>query len=537
MSFSNSRCGALAMNVAETKNNIAVRDHAVRERTGLPLAPRFPRIMSRLNTAQQSRCLPSIALACAIAIFSHAGVHGQRGLDPLRLFEQEARTNAQGYSWLKWSTEHIGHRLTGTANGARAEETADSLFRLSRLPVVGYSPFTATAWTRGSVMLSVRSGFALEHFASVALAHSPDSASLDAVLLDVGNGLTEDLERIADLVPGRAVLMNLGLVAAPSGTPNLHRSEKAALAIRYGASAIVFVNNVEGGILLTGTASVNGSAIPIPAVCITSEEGGALRGRLAAGEALSVQIKMNNRSGPVEARNVVAEIPGTRWPEEVILVGGHLDSWDLATGATDNGLGSYSVLDIARAMVASGVRPARTVRFVLFMGEEQGLLGSEALVAQYSRAGELANVRCMINLDMTGDPFGFCAVGPEGWTAVVDSAMAAIHSMDTAFRAELKDRPGLHSDHQSFLLAGVPVITPLSDLGGHVYGCYHSSCDDVHLVDPMDMVNNARIVGMLALYLANTPILPGAFQEDALGARLKTAGLEESLRLAGLWRW
>jgi carboxypeptidase Q len=246
---------------------------------------------------------------------------------------------------------------------------------------------------------------------------------------------------------------------------------------------------------------------------------------------------MNNRSEPVEARNVVAEIPGTRWPQEVVVVGGHLDSWDLATGATDNGLGAYSILDMARAMVASGVRPARTIRFVLFMGEEQGLLGSEALVAQYARTQELANVRCMINMDMTGDPFGFSAVGPEGWTAIVDSAMGAMHALDTTFRAELKDRPGLHSDHQSFLLAGVPVINPLSDLGGHVYGCYHSSCDDVHLVDPMDMVNNARFVGMLALWIANVEALPAAFEDGALRDRLKAGGLEENLRLAKLWRW
>ncbi|MBP6699389.1 MAG: hypothetical protein KA175_17340, partial [Flavobacteriales bacterium] len=80
-------------------------------------------------------------------------------------------------------------------------------------------------------------------------------------------------------------------------------------------------------------------------------------------------------------------------------------------------------------------------------------------------------------------------------------------------------------------------INPLSDLGGHVYGCYHSSCDDVHLVDPRDMVNNVRIVGMLALWIANAEKLPAAFEEDALRDRLKAGGLEENLRLARLWRW
>ena len=493
--------------------------------------------MSSLYTARQSRPPSRLVLALGLAFFSHAFVHGQSEPEALRLFEEEARTNAQGYTWLRWSTEHIGHRLTGSTNGVRAESTADSLFRLSNLPTVRYFPFTANAWTRGTVMLTLRSDEAIEHLASVSLAHSPDSAFVEAPLIDAGNGLAEDFERVGDLVRGRAVLMNLGLVAAPSGTSNLHRSEKSALAIRNGAAAIVFVNNVDGGVLLTGTASVDGSSIPIPAVCIASEEGRSLRERLAAGRSLTVQVTMSNRSADVEARNVIAEIPGSTWPEEVILVGGHLDCWDLATGATDNGLGAYSVLDIARAMVASGVRPARTLRFVLFMGEEQGLLGSEALVAEYARTGSLAQIRCVINMDMTGDPFGFSVVGPSDWTMVVDSAMHNIRDVDASFRAELRDRPGLHSDHQPFMMAGVPVINPLSDLGGHVYGCYHSSCDDVHLVDPMDMVNNARRVGMLALWLANASRLPPPFLDEQLRDRLRAAGLEENLRLAGAWRW
>src|SRR5690606_21020038 len=118
----------------------------------------------------------------------------------------------------------------------------------------------------------------------------------------------------------------------------------------------------------------------------------ALRAALAEGRTPTAHITMRNHRGPVQAHNVVAQITGSRWPDEVIVVGGHLDSWDLATGAVDNGIGAFSVLDLARAMVAAGVRPERTVRFVLFMGEEQGLLGSRAFVDHYRRTGELERV-------------------------------------------------------------------------------------------------------------------------------------------------
>jgi Zn-dependent M28 family amino/carboxypeptidase len=247
---------------------------------------------------------------------------------------------------------------------------------------------------------------------------------------------------------------------------------------------------------------------------------------------------MSNKSNMVQANNVIAEITGTRLPEEVIVVGGHLDSWDLATGATDNGLGSFSILDLARAMQAMPFRPERTIRFVLFMGEEQGLLGSRALVKHYQETGELGRIRCMINLDMSGNPQGFGVGGPAGWAELIAHHCSDIRTIDsTAFAGKSGQEVWLHSDHQPFLLAGVPVLYPLSDLGKHVYGCYHSSCDDIHLVDPQAMVNNVRFTGQLLYRLAAMPELPGHFTEQDLRERLISAGLEGPLRIGGDWPW
>jgi carboxypeptidase Q len=247
---------------------------------------------------------------------------------------------------------------------------------------------------------------------------------------------------------------------------------------------------------------------------------------------------MDNHISEVEAHNVIGELRGSELPQEVVIVGGHLDSWDLATGATDNGLGAFSILDMARLFTTLGIRPRRTLRFVLFMGEEQGLLGSRALVEHYRMSGELEHIRCMVNLDMSADPRGFGVVGPEGWAALIARISGEIRSVDSlGFKGEVAETCWLHSDHQPFLLQGVPVLYPLSDLGKHVYGCYHSSCDDIHLVEPRGMMNNARFVGMLLLALADAETLPGRFTDDALRERLISSRLEEKLRIGGDWRW
>ena len=87
------------------------------------------------------------------------------------------------------------------------------------------------------------------------------------------------------------------------------------------------------------------------------------------------------------------------------------------------------------------------------------------------------------------------------------------------------------------MLEGIPVIAPICDLGNHVYGCYHSSCDDIHLVDPQAMVNNVRRVGQLLWVLSNAPELPGPFTSAELRERLTAAGLEDKLRIQKAWPW
>ena len=128
--------------------------------------------------------------------------------------------------------------------------------------------------------------------------------------------------------------------------------------------------------------------------------------------------------------------------------------------------------------------------------------------------------------------------GADGWGRLIDTLSKQIRAVDTAaFAGRSSEQVWLHSDHQPFLLAGVPVIYPLSDLGKHVYGCYHSSCDDIHLVEPRAMTNNVRFVGALLYELAAAARLPGHFDREELRTRLIAEELEGPLRIGGDWPW
>jgi len=482
--------------------------------------------------------MKKLILAAALAALMLNAQAQDNFSNAFKQINTEVQANSQAYQNLKQASEKIGHRLTGSANGAKAEEFAYNLFKFYGFDVK-YQPFEVESWDRKTIAVKVGvDKGSLANVKAVTLAHSPVKANVTAELVDVGNGLEVDYEPLKDKIKGKVALIYLGVLpGSPAGTASLHRSEKTAIATKYGAVGVIIINKVEGGVLLTGTASVTGKLIPIPAVCIGLEDGMALKTKLKSAPQFA-QIEMTNFSGMIKARNVIATLKGTEFPNEKIVVGGHLDSWDLATGAIDNGIGSFSIIDMARTFNKLKLQTKRTVEFVMFMGEEQGLLGSKAYVAQGLKDKTLGQVRFMLNYDMTNDPKGFSTTRKEmeplfkGWgTEIV--------KIDTGFKNLFHAGAGLHSDHQPFMLEGVPT-------GGGAGGklpnnsgpFYHSDGDGFHLVDAQGMKNTVRYSAMLTYALANTPKIPVTRFADAdLKAFLESQKLKEPLKIAGEWKW
>ena len=477
------------------------------------------------------------------------------------LIAKEEMHCTKGAEALGEATRIIGHRLTGSENGKKAEQFAFDLLKKYGFKDVRFHEFEVDAWSRNKVKLNVYysdtdtasppqtgqtfpakltpgNAGCVTNPEVVSLAHSPVKADVFAPMLDVGNGLNADFEKQKDQIPGKIVLLNLSVYPKDSTLKNLHRSEKTALAIKHGAAGCIFINNVAGRILLTGTASVNGELIPIPAVCITQEEGLNIRQCMSLSHKASARIVMSNHSGKIKARNVVATLKGSELPDEEIILCGHLDSWDLATGAIDNGIGSFTVLEIARVFEKLKLKPRRTIRFVTFMGEEQGLLGSKALVKEMMADGSINKLRYVINLDMAGNTQGFNASGRPEMEAFTKKVMSEMKAVDSSFKASYSSSAGLHSDHQPFLEQGIPIMEPEGHLDAGVYKFYHSNKDDFSLVNPEHMSRCATFTGMMVYAIADAKEIPAKrLSDEETKIFFIKAKLKEELILGGEWRW
>ena len=451
----------------------------------------------------------------------------------------EVQKNSKAYATLKYATETIGHRLTGSENGSKAEAYAYNLLKSYGFKNVKYQPFEVESWSRGSLTVMMGNSVTnLQPVKSVSLAHSPVAADVTLEVVDMGNGLEEDYANDPSKVEGKIALVYLGVLpGSKPGTPSLHRSEKTAIATKFGAKGIIVINTAAGGILLTGTASVTGKLIPIPAVCISKEDGLAYKEALLK-EKQFASINMTNFSGLIKARNVLVSIKGSELPKEKIVVGGHLDSWDLATGAIDNGIGSFSVLDMARTFAVLNLKPTRTVEFVLFMGEEEGLLGSKAYIEAAKKDKSIDQIRYMFNYDMTNDPTGYSS-STDVSENLFKSIGSIVQSIDTSFKNSFSAGAGLHSDHQPFMLQGIPTGGAAGGkLPNNAGPCYHADCDGFKLVDEKGMKNTVRFNSILVFAVADAPSIEAKrLNDEETRLFLMKNNLKLPLQIAGDWRW
>jgi carboxypeptidase Q len=455
----------------------------------------------------------------------------------------EVLENAKVYETLENATSTIGHRLTGSTNGKKAEEYAYNLLKSYGYSNTSYFPFVVESWARDTVSLSCvpEKSDNFVDFKVVALAHSPVSSHISGKIVDCGDGLEADFETVKEDLKGKVALFNINIQKESNkGQKNLHRSEKTALAIKYGASGVIIANSVEGEVLLTGTASVTGELIPIPAVCISLESGKSIKRWLKDEKNILAVIDMRNFSRPINARNVIATHKGKsrKLKNEKIVIGGHLDSWDLATGAMDNGIGSFTVMDIARLFKKLNLKTKRSIEFVLFMGEEQGLLGSKAMVKKRVESGEMAQTKLMMNLDMVNNTMGFNAMGNDALKAKMDEIGEIIKKIDPKFQNQNRNSAGLHSDHQPFMLRGVPVCSPSGNFPVKAYNCYHANCDRFDLINKDQINNNVRFTAMMLYALANMDELPVQPRSDTETKEfLIKQNLKNELIIGKDWRW
>jgi Zn-dependent M28 family amino/carboxypeptidase len=240
----------------------------------------------------------------------------------------------------------------------------------------------------------------------------------------------------------------------------------------------------------------------VPVVSMTAEDQGQLERLVARGITPRVRFNVQNSftSGPVETANVVGEIRGREHPEQILVVGGHLDSWDLAQGATDNGSGTATALGAAEAIVRSGERPRRTIRFVLFTGEEQGLDGSFAYIKQHQ--SEMANHMGDLVLDAgQGAVKGFQMGGRDDLVPVFQPFANSLANFNAI---TVDDKVELGTDTLPFSVAGLPGINMLQDTTDYKY-THHSAADALEAQKPDVLTQNATLMALAAFWIADRP--------------------------------
>jgi hypothetical protein len=261
--------------------------------------------------------------------------------------------------------------------------------------------------------------------------------------------------------------------------------------------------NMTGG--WRGNDRVSG-ADPVPSAFVAHEHY-ALLHRLASRPAPArtrVEIEITNKliPGPVTVYNTVGELRGSEKPDEVVIVGAHLDSWDLGQGTTDNGTGTCAVLETARTLVRAGIKPKRTIRFCLFTGEEQGLHGSRAYVAQHK--DELSKISlCLVHDTGTGKVTGLGVQGRASVKPILDAELVSLKELGFN-EVNLRGMGG--SDHQSFENAGVPGFAVQQDMSEY-FLTHHSQSDTLDKVHEADLIEGVQVLAVTAVRVANLPNL------------------------------
>ena len=451
----------------------------------------------------------------------------------------EGTMDSHAFQYLTELSDEIGARVTGTPQDQKAIQWGVTKMKAMGLKNVRAEKYSMwKGWTRGTARAELIEP--LHHTLTVDAmgwtGSTPASGWEGEVVTANLFDLDGELKNMARF-KGKIVMMK------PEGAP---KKNFMLIFAQYGdflnalqkAGAIAAVGGQGGfpadGMHLTHTGILGFAAdFVIPVVDMAREDQGQIERYLAAGKTVRMRLNVQNTftDGPVESANVVGEIVGREHPEEIVVVGAHLDSWDLSEGTTDNGTGTTSVLAAAEAILKSGVTPRRTIRFVLFTGEEQGLLGSLAYVKQHQ--SEMKNHIGDIVLDIGQGPVKEFQLGGR------DDLVAAFEPFARSLRnlreIKVNDKTEFGTDTGPFTLAGLPGINLDQDSPDYKF-THHSAADALEAVKPDVLAQNATVMAMTAYWLADRPErFATPWPAEKTAKMLREKGDYDMLKAFNLW--
>jgi carboxypeptidase Q len=446
-------------------------------------------------------------------------------------------------AYVKVLSDQFGGRLTGSSAYNMAASWAAAQFRAMGIKNIRMETFTIQhGWERGAARAQLLSPLR-RPLALQALGWTPSTPAkgIKGAVVLLEEITPEHIKEEANEIKGHIVMIDLKKVFAGGFaeafglfTASFQRLKDA------GALAVLLPDNTPNNVLNAFSPLWGTDVTTIPVAQVGREDAQFIERFLERTEGqeddnpLEIEFQYENKvTGPLEVSNVVAEIPGRETPDEWLIVGAHLDSWDYGTGAQDNGTGCAMVLEAARAISESGRAPRRSIRFALWGGEEQGLLGSTAYV--HAHSAELNKCVAVLNTDNG-------AGHPRGWKVEGRADLAdALKPISEALLVNLSgngisQEASFDTDHGAFMLEGVPALDLWVDMS-HYGEVHHKSSDTIDKVDAHNLAAGAAIVAVTAFAIAESPkpIAP-KLDHAAVAEILSKAKLEGFIRAIGLWK-
>jgi hypothetical protein len=416
------------------------------------------------------------------------------------------RADNRAQDHLHHLSEEIGPRLTSSSNLQRAAEWTRGEFASWGLEAWiepwGEFPvgFDRGPWSGGMVAPEAQS----YEFITPAWTPGTDGAASGPVVAYPQDA--DELEAVREQLGGAWVVGQAPGGRRRSKEQGEFRDAAEAALVESGALGVIRSSGSEL-VRTGGNYRVEWDELPeLVNVVLRGDQYDDLLARMEAGEALELSFDIDNRfvEGPVEQVNVVADLIGSELPDEYVIVCGHLDSWDGARGVNDNGTGVATTMEAARLIAASGATPRRTIRFILWSGEEQGLMGSKAYVDAHPEL--MDKISAVLNHDGGTNYLAGLNITPE-MAVQLGPVCAPLIDLSIDMPFELVEREGLSSfgasDHASFVRAGVPGFFWRQD-GRSTYSYHHHTQHDTFdgaIAEYQE--HSATVAAVTALGIAN----------------------------------
>jgi carboxypeptidase Q len=437
---------------------------------------------------------------------------------------------------LRRLTDEIGGRVTGSPEMAKAVEWGVGVFRTAGVDVHTEKYTLPVTWSEGNTRLELLGPMKFPvRLKAEGWSPAAPASGIEAHVVDVGYGNEDDFAKAGASVKGAILLVrsDIGSTWADLYNEYLRPPITIEQALKGGARAILWMGGRERLLLYRHTNSLAGEIDKIPQAFVAREDALRLARTIAAypGKVRARFDMPNKIGGPIEQENVVGEIRGYEKPDEIVILGAHLDSWELGTGALDNGCNAALVIEAARAIKATGLLPRRTIRFVLFSGEEQGTIGSFEYVKAHR--AELDKIRAMITYDAgIGRVTGYSLGGRRDIEAGVREVLKPLeawgannHTYDASFG----------TDNFDFMLEGVPTLVANQEEANYLPN-YHAASDTLDKVDMRELKLHAALAALTAWGIADrAEPLGKRLSRAELDGLVKETGLDQQMKLLGYW--